>query len=92
MANMERLLGHFIGNSKLDSETLQTLADSVDVKRAREPSAMEQRDLDGVEDEQEEMETTSNSSGKVKLDEVSFQPLENNATRMTALNIVVPVC
>ncbi|KFA56198.1 hypothetical protein S40293_00102 [Stachybotrys chartarum IBT 40293] len=80
MANMERLLGHFVGNSKLDSETLQTLADSVDVKRAREPSAMEQRDLDGGEDEQEDMETASNSSGKVKLDEVSFQPLENNAT------------
>ncbi|KAG9258839.1 PrnA protein [Emericellopsis atlantica] len=68
MANMERLLTHFVGNVKLDGDTLQHLADSVEKKR-----------LDQMPPE-EDAEVKSNSSGDVKLDEITVQPLENNAT------------
>jgi hypothetical protein len=80
MENMDRLLCHFLGNVKLDAETLQNLADSVEVKKARDTHAPNEEEGALLEDE-DNLETCSNSSDRVKVDEVSFQPLENNATR-----------
>lgn len=73
MSNMERLLTHFMGDVKLDPETLQSLADSVDKTRVK-PVAVNKDDDDA-------MESASQSSDHVNVDEVSFQPLGNNATR-----------
>jgi hypothetical protein len=69
MANMERLLTHFVGNVKLDGDTLQHLADSVEKNQLGQMPA------------EDDGEVKSNSSGDVKLDEITVQPLENNATR-----------
>lgn len=71
MSNMERLLVHFVGDIKLDGDTLQNLADSVGKVKGSLPSAAEH----------EAIEASSDTSEHVKVDEITVQPLDNNATR-----------
>ena len=71
MSNMERLLVHFVGNIKLDSGTLQNLADSVGKVTGGAHSAAEH----------DAIEASSDTSDHVKVDEITVQPLDNNATR-----------
>lgn len=76
IANMERLLVHFVGNISMDAQTLQQLADSLDDEvTGQQGRRRSQSKGEGAG------ETESNSSDQVKMDDITVQPLENNVTR-----------
>lgn len=83
MAYMERLLAHYTGRSRLDAETLKTLADSVEKGRAGPEAPGPQLDPDATMDPDvgAEVEVKSQSSDSFQVDEITVQPLENNITR-----------
>ncbi|KAI8221417.1 hypothetical protein K4K53_007469, partial [Colletotrichum sp. SAR 10_77] len=82
MAYMERLLAHYTGQSRLDAETLKTLADSVEKGRAGPEAPGPQLDPDATMDPDvgAEVEVKSQSSDSFQVDEITVQPLENNIT------------
>ncbi|KAK2756350.1 fungal specific transcription factor domain-containing protein [Colletotrichum kahawae] len=82
MAYMERLLAHYTGQSRLDAETLKTLADSVEKGRAGPEAPGPQPDPDATMDPDlgAEVEVKSQSSDSFQVDEITVQPLENNIT------------
>nr|XP_036581012.1 fungal specific transcription factor domain-containing protein [Colletotrichum truncatum]KAF6789185.1 fungal specific transcription factor domain-containing protein [Colletotrichum truncatum] len=82
MAYMERLLAHYTGQSRLDAETLKTLADSVEKGRSGpEASAAGAGPDASMEPEVgADVEVKSQSSDSFQVDEITVQPLENNIT------------
>ncbi|KAF6810619.1 fungal specific transcription factor domain-containing protein [Colletotrichum plurivorum] len=82
MAYMERLLAHYTGQSRLDADTLKTLAESVEKGRTAagpsglRPDADVNMDPDAVAD----VDVKSQSSDSFQVDEITVQPLENNIT------------
>ncbi|KAF3811979.1 hypothetical protein GCG54_00002931 [Colletotrichum gloeosporioides] len=82
MAYMERLLAHYTGQSRLDADTLKTLADSVEKGRAGPEAPGPQPDPDAPMDPDigAEVEVKSQSSDSFQVDEITVQPLENNIT------------
>ncbi|KAJ0350038.1 hypothetical protein KNSL1_004182 [Colletotrichum chrysophilum] len=79
---MERLLAHYTGQSRLDAETLKTLADSVEKGRTGPEAPGPQPDPDATMDPDvgAEVEVKSQSSDSFQVDEITVQPLENNIT------------
>lgn len=77
VANMERLLVHFVGNISMDAQTLQQLADSLDDEVAGKQDRRGPRSKDG----ETAGESDSNGSDRVEMDDITVQPLENNVTR-----------
>ncbi|KAF0325162.1 putative transcriptional regulatory protein [Colletotrichum asianum] len=82
MAYMERLLAHYTGQSRLDAETLKTLADSVEKGRTgpEAPGPLPDPDATMDPDVGAEVEVKSQSSDSFQVDEITVQPLENNIT------------
>ncbi|TDZ67291.1 putative transcriptional regulatory protein [Colletotrichum trifolii] len=78
MAYMERLLAHYTGQTRLDAETLKTLADSVEKGRTV-PDRSGAAGADAAMGTGE-VEVKSQSSDSFQVDEITVQPLENNIT------------
>lgn len=83
MAYMERLLAHYTGQSRLDADTLKTLAESVEKGRAAAGPSGSRPDADVNMDPEvaADVDVKSQSSDSFQVDEITVQPLENNITR-----------
>lgn len=81
MADMERLLTHYVGNINLDADTLRDMAEACDQGRdpstaspaGRRRSGKMRADDDDADDEHE------GSSEDYPKADITVQPLENNA-------------